>query len=266
MKLGIVTYNIAAHWDVDTIIEKCGRLGYKGVELRTAHKHNVEPSLSKEERLAVRKKFENSVVRLTGLGSTCEYHSVDKAELKKNIENTKAFVLLAKDTGAEGVKVRPNRFPEGVSKEKTMEQIGLSLREVSAFGADYGVKIRLEVHGSGTCHPPYIKQIVDIADHPNLFVCWNSNMNDIDETGSIEKHFNMLKEKIEICHINELCNKYPWLELFSLLQKMDFKGYCLAEVAGNPEPERFLKYYKTLFEALNLLVEKDIRPVAMVQQ
>ncbi|MCM8762165.1 MAG: sugar phosphate isomerase/epimerase [Candidatus Omnitrophica bacterium] len=251
MKLGIVTYMVAVEWDVDTIIEKCSKTGYEGVELRSTHKHGVEPTLSKEEREVVRKKFENSPVKLVGLGTACEYHNPDKAELKKNIEETKAFVLLAKDTGAEGVKVRPNAFPEGVTKEKTIEQIGTSLREVSAFAADYGVKIRLEVHGPGTCHPPYIKQMVDIADHPNLYVCWNSNMADLDESGSIKKHFNMLKDKIEICHINELTNEYPWLELFSLLQGMNFKGYCLAEVMGSPEPERFLGYYRALFDAYN---------------
>lgn len=251
MKLGIVTYMVAAEWDLDTIIEKCTKTGYEGVELRTTHKHGVEPSLSKEERMAVRKKFEGTPVKLVGFGTACEYHSPDKNELKKNIEETKAFVLLAKDTGAEGVKVRPNAFPEGVSREKTIEQIGLSLREVSAFAADYGVKIRLEVHGSGTWHPPYIKQMIDIADHPNLYVCWNSNIADLDETGSIKKYFNMLKDKIDICHINELTNEYPWLELFSLLQGMNFNGFCLAEIMGNPEPERFLGYYRALFNAYN---------------
>ncbi|HNQ35673.1 MAG TPA: sugar phosphate isomerase/epimerase [bacterium] len=250
MKLGIVTYQIAAEWDLDRIISACGSLGYAGVELRTTHRHGVEPSLSKAARAEVKKKFEDSPVVLVGLGSAFEYHSPDPAELKKNLDGTREFVLLARDTGAEGVKVRPNGFPEGVPKEKTLEQIGLSLRESASFAADHGVKIRLEVHGSGTSHPPCIRRIVDIAGHPNLYVCWNSNQADRDETGSIEKHFDLLKDRLEICHINELCNDYPWRTLFSLLRKNGFDGYCLAEVAASPEPERFLKYYKSLFEAL----------------
>jgi sugar phosphate isomerase/epimerase len=256
MKLGIVTYQIAAEWDVNTIIEKCSALGYAGAELRTTHKHGVEPSLSKNERAEVKKRFEDSPVKLVGLGSAFEYHSPESAELKKNIEGTKEFVILAKDIGAEGVKVRPNSLPEGVSKEKTIEQIGLSLREVSSFAADYGIKIRLEVHGKDTCHPPYIKQMLDAAAHPNVYACWNSNMADLDENGSIEKHFNLLKDKIEICHINELCNEYPWKVLFSLMQKNGFNGYYLAEVAGSADPDRFLRYYKVLFDSLNLLAAK----------
>jgi len=253
MKLGIVTYLVAAEWKLDTIIEKCGNLGYKGVELRTTHKHGVEVNLSKEERENVKKKFKNSSVKLAGLGSAFEYHSPDNEELKKNIEGTKEYIVLAKDVGAEGIKVRPNAFPEGVSKEKTIEQIGVSLREVASFGADNGIKIRLEVHGAETCHPPYIKQMIDIADHPNLYACWNSNMADIDERGSIEKHFNMLKDKIEIVHINELSNEYPWVNLFKLLQGINFSGFCLAEIQGNTDPDRFLGYYKALFESYQKL-------------
>jgi len=249
MKLGIVTYMIAAEWDLDTIIKKCEELGYKGVELRTTHKHKVESNLTKKERENVRKKFENTNVKLVGLGTCFEFHSPDRDELRRNIEGAKEYVILARDVGAEGIKVRPNAFPEGIPKEKTIEQIGNSLKEISAFGDDYGIKIRLEVHGIEISKPIYIKKMIDIADHPNLYVCWNSNMTDIDETGNIENNFNLLKDKIEIVHINELCNEYPWITLFRLLKKINFEGFCLAEILSNPEPERLLRYYKALFEA-----------------
>jgi len=257
MKLGIVTYMIAAEWDVDTIIEKCQKLGYEAVELRTGHKHGVETNLSREERRLVKRKFEESNVKLIGLGTAFEYHSPDKKELRKNIEGTKEYIILAKDVGSEGVKVRPNAFPESIPKEKTIEQIGISLREISSFGDDYGIKIRLEVHGYETSYPPYIKQMVDIADHPNLYVCWNSNMTDIDETGSIEKNFNLLKDKIDICHITELYNEYPWIELFKLLNSINFSGFALAEIQSSPEPDRLLSYYRVLFNAYNKIARYE---------
>ncbi len=249
MKLGIVTYMIAAEWDLETIIKKCEELGYEGVELRTGHKHKVESNLTKKERDEVKKKFENTKVKLVGLGTCFEFHSPDKEELRRNIEGAKEYIILAKDVGAEGIKVRPNAFPENVPKEKTIEQIGNSLREISCFAYDYGIKVRLEVHGKETSKPVYIKQMIDVANHPNLYVCWNSNMTDIDETGSIENNFNLLKNKIDIVHINELCNEYPWITLFRLLKSINFKGFCLAEILSNPEPERFLRYYKALFES-----------------
>src|SRR5262245_44050479 len=46
--LGIVTYNIAAEWDVPTILKVCKEVGLFAVELRTTHKHGVEPTISPE--------------------------------------------------------------------------------------------------------------------------------------------------------------------------------------------------------------------------
>lgn len=250
LKLGIVTYQIGQNWDLDTIINRCSELGYEGVELRTTHAHRVEVDLSQRERKGVRKKFESSAVKLVGLGSAFEYHSTSEEELKKNIEGTKEYIKLAADVGAEGVKVRPNDLPDGIPTEKTIEQIGLSLREVCSFADDYGIKIRLEVHGQGTSHPPYIRKMADIADHSNLYVCWNSNITDLDDSASITGSFDLLKEKIGLVHINELWKEeYPWRELFSLLKDAGYQGFCLAEIPDSSEPESLLRYYKALFNA-----------------
>ena len=50
MKLGLVTYNLAKDWDVDTIIEKCEKSGYEGVELEArgdgkTYKFSLTPDL-----------------------------------------------------------------------------------------------------------------------------------------------------------------------------------------------------------------------------
>ncbi len=123
-RLGIVTYNIAAQWDLTTILKICKNVGVSPVELRTTHKHGVEPSLSKEERAAVKKKFADSGVEFWGCGSTCEFHSPDAAEVKKQIETCKEFIQLSADLGGKGVKVRPNGLPKDVPVEKTLAQIG----------------------------------------------------------------------------------------------------------------------------------------------
>jgi sugar phosphate isomerase/epimerase len=253
MKLGIVTYNIAKDWDLPTILKVCETVGLEGVELRTTHAHGVEVTLSAAERREVKKMFDDSPVELAGLGSAFEYHSPDPDELKRNIEGTKEYVKLAADVGAPGVKVRPNNLPDGVPVEKTLEQIGLALREVGQFAADYGVQIRLEVHGRGTSHVPYIRRIIDVADHDNVYVCWNSNHADIAEGGSIKPNFDLVKHKIGLVHINELYSDYPWKELFGLLNGSGYQGFTLAEIPGCPGVEdsiRLLRYYRTLWREL----------------
>ena len=69
-KLGLVTYNLAKDWDIDTIIKNCEETGFEGVELRTTHKHGVEISLDKAQRAEVKQRFASSRVRLMSLGTT----------------------------------------------------------------------------------------------------------------------------------------------------------------------------------------------------
>ena len=251
MKLGFVTYQIAKDWDVDTIIEMCQKTGFEGVEPRTTHAHGIEVDLTADQRREVRKKFEDSGIELAGLGSAFEYHAVEADVVRQNIEGTIAYSKLAADLGCAGVKVRPNglQTDKGIPVEKTLEQIGLALRECGAAAADMGVQIRLEVHGRETSVPSNIKTILDHADHDNVLACWNSNQGEVID-GSVASNFDLLKDRIGLVHITELCKlEYPWQELFGLLKASGYDGFMLAEIPGSPEPERLLKYYRALWEA-----------------
>src|SRR5207344_979580 len=106
-------------------------------------------NLSGEQRAEVKKRFADSKVKLFGLGSIFDYHTPDPAKLRKDIEATKEYIVLAQDVGATGVKVRPNGLPKEVPVEKTLEQIGKALHELGEFAQSHGQVIRLEVHGTG---------------------------------------------------------------------------------------------------------------------
>jgi sugar phosphate isomerase/epimerase len=249
MRLGLVTYNLAHSWDIPTIIQRCKATGFEGVELRTTHAHGVEPSLTKAQRVDVRKQFEDSGIVLWGLGSICDFHSDDPAAVKQNVETCKDFVVLAQDLGVKGVKVRPNGLQEekGIPVEKTLEQIGLALRECGKAGADHGIEIWLEVHGPKTMHPPYIRKILDVCNHPSVGACWNSNLMDIKD-GSVKEYFELLRPDIKSCHITELWRTdYPWKELFSLFKKTGYDRFTLAEIPESADPEKIMHYYKALW-------------------
>lgn len=235
MKLGLVTYNWGKDWDLETLIRNCTETGFSGVELRTTHRHGVENSLSSAQRKEVRKRFEDSPVQFVGPGSACDYHSSDSAVLKKNIEQTKEFIRLSQDCGGTGVKVRPNGLPKEVPVEKTIEQIGLSLREVAQFAAEHGQEIRLEVHGPETSSLPVIHKIQQVADHPQAKVCWNCNPSDLNGEG-LEANFRLVADQIATVHIHDLRKKgYPWPDLFKLLRGIQFSGWTLLEEGTVPD-------------------------------
>jgi sugar phosphate isomerase/epimerase len=249
LKLGTVTYEIAKDWDIPTIITNLTDVGMDAVELRTTHKHGVEVSLPPAARAEVRKRFADSPVKIGGLGTTCEYHAPDPALVRKNIDETKEWVKLASDVGAPSVKVRPNGLPKDVPEEKTLEQIGKSLNECGAFAQDHGIRIQLEVHGTDTSRLPRIRRILDYAgNHPAVRVCWNSNPTDLLD-GGLESTFGLVKDQIGQVHMRDLFVDYPWRALLSALAKMNFQGYCFAEIPESADPVRVLNYFRALFRA-----------------
>lgn len=250
MHLGSVTYNLLKDWDLETLITKLEQAGFEAVELRTTHKHGVEPSLDAAGRERVKARFARSKVRLLSYGTVCEFHSPDAEVRKKHVEDGKAFIDLAHDTGAWGIKVRPNGLPAQVPKETTIANIGAALRELGDYGAGKGVEIWMEVHGRDTQVPEVSHAIMKAAKHPNVGVCWNSNPTDV-VNGSVKQNFDLLRPFIKNVHINELADpRYPWREFFTLLRKSGYDRYTLAEVQESKEPERFLRWYRALWSEL----------------
>jgi sugar phosphate isomerase/epimerase len=254
LRLGTVTYNLAKDWDIPTIIKSCTEAKFEGVELRTTHAHGVEVALTKSQREEVNKRFKDSPVELMGLGSAFDYHTPDQTKLRKDIEATKEYIVLAHDVGASGVKVRPNGLPKEVPVEKTLEQIGKSLRELGEFADGYGQQIRLEIHGTATSLLPHIRRIMDVADHKNVGVCWNSNQTDLEEQG-FDHNFNLVKGKIFSVHMRDLfLEEYPFRKLLTRLNETGFSGFCLAEIPESNDPVRVMKYFRGLFLAYQNLL------------
>jgi len=252
-RFGLVTYQWGRALDVPALIATCEKAGLPGIELRTEHAHKVEPNLSLAGRAEVRRRFADSTVTLIGYGSNARFHDADPAKLKENIELAKQYIRLMHDCGGSGVKVKPDGFPKDVPREQTIEQIGRALNEVAVFGSDYGQEIRVEVHGAGTAEIPVMKAIFDIADHPNVKICWNSNAQDLQGAG-LEPNFNLVRKRFgQTAHVRALDSKeYPFEQLLKLFRSSAYDGWVLLEAHSNP-PEQLVEALITqreLFEKL----------------
>jgi len=239
LRLGLVTYQWGKEMSLPELLQVCEKTNYAGVELRSTHKHGIEPSLNSAQRAEAKKRFADSPVALVGLGSACEYHAADASVVQKNIDETKAFIDLCAELGGSGVKVRPNGLPPDVPIEKTLEQIGNSLRIVGEYAAKASQQIRLEVHGKGTQEIPNMKKIMEVADHPSVVVCWNCNPTDLNGPG-FEANFDALSRWMGTVHIHDLRPgkvDYPWESLFGKLKACtatSFTGWCLMEDGTMP--------------------------------
>jgi hypothetical protein len=238
-RFGFTTYQWGQDWDVPTLIANCTKAGAFGVELRTSmsYAHGVELELNAQQRREVRKRFEDSPVRLVGVASGEKFDSPDKAELDSAIENTKAYVKLSRDVGGSGVRVFPNSFHDNVPREKTIEQIAKALNVVGAFAADYGQQIRLEAHGSAG-ELPTIRAIMDQVDLPSVRVKLNSDVRDTRGEG-FEYQFNLVKDFLgETLHLHNLKDtEFPYQLQMDLLVRAGWSGWQLME-AENKVPDR----------------------------
>lgn len=249
---GLVTYQWSKDWDLPTLLKNCETANVLGVELRTTHKHGVERDLNKNERREVAKKFMDSPVTLVGIGSNERYDNPDADVLKQAKEATKEFIKLSHDVGGTGVKVKPDSFHKNVPEEVTIEQIGKSLNEMGAFGADYGQQIRLEVHGK-CAHLPTIRKILDVADHPNVAICWNCNKQDLEGAG-LDANFAMVKDRLgDTTHIHDLIhNPYPHRRFFELMAGANYTGWLMLEEGKLPkgDPVAALAEQSKLFDKM----------------
>jgi sugar phosphate isomerase/epimerase len=234
IEFGLVTYMWGADWDLPTLIANCEATGVTAVELRVEHAHGVSPALNAGQREAVRRQFEGSKVTLAGMGTNFAFHSPDAAEVRRNIEDAKAFLKLSHDVGGSGVKVKPDKLPKEAPVEKTLEQIGKALAELGDAGLGFGQEIRLEVHG-GVTDLGHIKTIMEIADHPGVRVCWNSNKQDLDGEG-LEANFAKVKPWLgRTVHVREVTDEvYPFAKLAELLVKADYQGWVCLEASSKP--------------------------------
>jgi sugar phosphate isomerase/epimerase len=252
MQFGLVTYLWGKDFSLPELIAVCEKADIAGIEVRTQHKHGVEPKLTSDQRKEVAARFADSPVELVGYGSNAQYHENDPAKVKANIELTKKYIELMHDCGGSGVKVKPNGFVNGIPREQTIEQIGKALNEVAEYGAGFGQEIRVEVHGAGTSELPVMKAIFEVADHPNVGVCWNSNDVDLQGEG-LDANFDMVKDRFgQTVHVRELnIGDYPYQRLMKRFVDMNYEGWILLEARTNPSDKvKALIEQREIFEKM----------------
>ena len=254
MKFGLVTYLWGRDLALPVLLKTCAEAGVGGIELRTTHAHDVEPGLSPVQRERIRSEIEASGVVLVGLGSDERFDSPDPERFRSAVEATRAFLKLSHDLGGGGVKVKPDRFHPGESRERTIARIATGLREVGRTAMDLGQQVRLEVHGD-CADPEVIDAIMQQVDTPAVRVCWNCNPRDLDDPG-FEAGFKRLRPYFgETLHVRELDDgSYPFSMLIRMLAESRWNGWVLLEAHSAPGPlerrEADLRRQRRLFEGM----------------
>ncbi len=252
LNFGISTDLWGKDWDLTTLIDNLTATGITGVELKVGHAHAITPGLNRDERREIKKRFRDSQVQVVGISTNQQFDFPDLAKLRESIEKTTEYIILSKDIGGTGVKVRPNQFHPGVPKSRTVDQIGRALNQLARIGADNGQQIRLEINGQDTNEIEVIKDIMDVADHPNATISWNCNPHDHNGR-ELQGNFNLVKDRLgAVTRVHELDDtSYPYQKLINLLVKMNYRGWVIIEGRTDPSDKiQALIQQRKIFEHL----------------
>jgi sugar phosphate isomerase/epimerase len=77
---------------------------------------------------------------------------------------------------------------------------------------------------------------MQVADHPSVAVCWNSNPQDLQGEG-LEHNFRLVQKRLgATLHSRQLGGKeYPYPQLFKLLTGIQYSGWILIEANDMPD-------------------------------
>jgi sugar phosphate isomerase/epimerase len=230
INFGLTTKFWGRDWDIQNIIANLTAAQVTGVELWTGQAHGIVSELDKSERREIRRMFRGSAVEVIGIATEQQFDYPDRSLLREAIEKTIAYIQLSRDIGGSGVVVRPNQLHAGVPKSRTVEQIGRALHQLAVVGSDNGQQIRLEMMGHETQDVDIIKDIMDVAGHPNATVCWTSSRRDLEGRG-LKGNFNLLKDRLgAVVRTGKLNDPdYPYRELIDLLVAENYRGYLVME-------------------------------------
>ncbi len=232
MRFGLTSYQWGKAWDVPATIANCTKAKAFGVELRTQEKYaaGVEVSLSEAQRREVKKRFEDSPVKLVGLACSERYDWLDPAKLGEAIESTRAHLKLSQDVGGWGLRVFVNDWHKEVPHEKTIEQVTGALNTVGKIGSEYGQTIRLENHGSAG-DLVTLRRIMNGVTQKNVRIKLNGLPADV---GDFARRFQLVRNILDdTLHFHELGRgDFPYQLQSDLLTDADWDGWWLLEASS----------------------------------
>lgn len=164
-------------WSWRTVLDSAVKLGYAGIELRGL---DGEMDLLKRPEFSARQ-ISTTVADLraaglvvTDLGASARLHERG-AVLEAQLDEARRYVDLAHRLGSPWVRVFPDRFVPGESKEATIARVGANLAALGRFAKGSGVGILMESHGEFVESPTLEAVMRAAGDAPGVGLLWDAH-------------------------------------------------------------------------------------------
>jgi sugar phosphate isomerase/epimerase len=261
VKLALLTYNMARTLDLPKLVELARQGGFAGIEFRAEanHAHGVELDTSPAQRLEIRNALQDAYLEPACIGLSSRFDTPDTRRRDEVVEHTRRFLDLAAAIGCRRLRVFGNDMPKAGAdggpapdRDDVVRYVGEALRSLGEAAEPYGVDILLEMHGQFN-YWQFSLRAVEHAGHPRVGLVYNCDLRDL-VGGSCAATYERVKRLLRHVHMHAFTRGFPYPELFALLQRDGYQGYCSSEIdATEPTREDYLLMYAQLFRAWSAL-------------
>ncbi len=249
MHLGLMAYQMAKDWDIETTARLCrsGKMESFEFLADATYRQKISLDMQPAEAKKARKLLTENGVQIAGLAINECFDGPSVAAVKESVTRTKQYVLLAVDLGAPRLRCLGEFFHEDEPKAWTLARVANALTEVVQYASGLGVDVAFEMRG-GFAHWEDALEVIKRVNHPRCYLIHNSlpantPLNDFDRV------FDILCPHIGHVHFNDLLDpKFPYKRFIRKLRDSNYEGHCTLQLDPSQDPLRVLHLTRALFD------------------
>jgi sugar phosphate isomerase/epimerase len=201
MKYAFMSFS-CTELSLDGLVGAAKMFGYDAIELRldAQHKHGIEVGTSSKVRAAVKKSVQKGPIPICCLATSCCF--ADPKTVAKHIEDARARIDLAGDTGVRRIRVFGGGIPEGVSRDEAVACVADALSSLAEQATERGVVICMETHDAW-CDPAHVAEVMRRVNHKFVGVNWDIMHPVRSAKVTMEQAFETLKPWIRHVHFHD---------------------------------------------------------------
>ncbi len=161
-------------WSIEQVAESARSMGYQGVELRLLNGDVIPPSLGATERKHVKQVLGDAGIDVACLDTSSRFTSRDAAERRKQEDDVRAYLDLAREWGAPRIRIFGGNLAEGQTEAEGIQLLAESLNVLSPDAEKSGVTIALETHDAFSAGRT-VAAVMEQVPSPGIAVIWDTH-------------------------------------------------------------------------------------------
>lgn len=249
MHLGLMAYQLAKEWDIETTAKMCkeGRMESFEFLAEPSYKQNITLEMQPSEAKKIRRVFADASVTIAGIAINERYDWPNVAQVKEAIARTKQYVLLAVDMGAPRLRCLGDKLHDTEPKGWTIARVASALTEITHYSTGLGVDIGFEMH-NGFAQWEDALEVVKKVNHPRCYLIHNCQPANT-PSDDFDRVFETIRPHLGHVHFHDFLDpRFPYKKFIGKLRDTKYEGYCSLELNPSQDPLRVLHLTRALFE------------------